>query len=81
MSDKWTIEVKEHPCIKDGTYEYDTMEDMERFVGNGDIQVDHIKSVIHHNSFTERAEKYSCVDLVPVSATRLLLTRMEDPEA
>lgn len=81
MPDKWAIEIKEHPYVKDNSYEYDRLEDMERFVGNNDIQVDQIKSVTHHSGFTGRDNIYTCIDLVSVRSLRLLLVRTEDPGA
>jgi hypothetical protein len=69
----WKLRVAGHPVKGvDGDHSFDTLVDLERYVGKHDVQKDMIKKVskIEYGSETI----YGVADMLSVSAIRLVLT-------
>lgn len=73
----WTIEIKGHPIVNDDTYIFDVLDDVEKFVGKNDIQLDNIIEVGRTDHGGNVRERFNCIDFVHVSSTRLLLSKKE----
>jgi hypothetical protein len=72
----WTATIKNHPCVEDGRRKFNRLDDLERFVGEHDIQTDHIIDVTQYEYDKVKA-RFKCTGSVCISSVRLLLSRKD----
>ena len=72
----WTATIKNHPYVEDGCLRFDGLDDVEKFVGENDIQDDNITDVTQYEYGKVKA-RFECTGSVCVSSVRLLLSRKD----
>ena len=70
---KWILTISEHPYVKDGDYNFANLSEAETFVGDNDIQCDHIDEFVRTSGVGEPKVSYVVTEIVPASSVRLLL--------
>lgn len=73
MAKKWTVIIDDHPYVEDGNYTFDNITKLETFIGDNDIQIDHVTEIIKNDTMEKTRISYSISEVVPVSAIRLIL--------
>ena len=70
---KWILTISEHPYVKDGDYSFASLPKVETFVGDNDIQCDHIDNLVRISRLEQSRTSYVVAEIIPVSSIRLLL--------
>jgi len=70
---KWIIRVKGHPYVINSDYMFKNMAKMEEFVGEKDIQIDHIDKIVRLKDGKETS--FLCESKECISSTRMILVK------
>lgn len=70
---KWMLRIKGHPCVEDGDRHFGRLAELEFFIGDHDIQLNHIIKI--DRTHWSKVTTYGVVGLIPTSALRVVLER------
>ena len=71
---KWSIKVLGHPCVISAVYPFESITEMEKFVGDNDIQIDHIEEIVRWKNHRPEAF-FLCESKEFVRFTRMVLVK------
>jgi hypothetical protein len=70
---KWLVTIDDHPYVKDGDYTFGSITKLETFIGDNDIQSDHVTELIRDSRIEETKTSYTISEIVPAGGIRLIL--------
>jgi hypothetical protein len=74
----WKINVKDHPVVGTGSWQFKSLPELELFYGGNVILKDNVESVIYYNSHECKFIKYEISEVIPISTIRLILKEMKE---
>ena len=77
---KYTLSIKNHPCLlggNSGDITFSSLQKLEIFVGEKDIQCDHIKKITRISKIEGTITTYTVPEIIPISTVRVVLKEID----